>query len=418
MVSLNLKNNIEYSLLKNDNFLPTLIIAVEDDEQDSFLLPLTRKNRVIDNYNFLQSNNVLHEENIQYKRMCNHIKNKKKLTNRLSLLCRNITNFFFVTAGVLYLITPPTRKCIVRKTAFHPPERGRTYFLSTYYNDKENLIFKSANEAFGYENLILILPTLTKRENKFYKIYNQISRTTVKIIENKYKTKLVTLHCKCLYSNKVKKKSPYLIIFSQPNSSDLGCIMTSPFNFVDIADLLNVDVVAYDYSGFGLSESKPGEKELFGDIEAVYEYSCNELGYLPENIILLGYSMGTAVSIYLGSKINNIGGLILLAPFTSLLRILFKNPFKEKTNMLDQFVSVDHADKIKAKTLIIHGISDSIISVKHSMMIYKKLVNPVDPLWIDEGTHQSIFSDRTTWERIILYLNKELNLTDKWKNII
>uniref|UniRef100_A0A0N4Z970 Hydrolase_4 domain-containing protein n=1 Tax=Parastrongyloides trichosuri TaxID=131310 RepID=A0A0N4Z970_PARTI len=410
---------------ENEEEYPTLIIAVENQNQNEFILPLNSENEVTKEYKFLRKNNK--DENIvqmvEEPSKKRHISKdlddeesdgKLNYFNYIFSFYENVKCFVTSAARLLYVITPPTRKSIVRKAAFHPPKRGKNYFL-TNNSEHNNIIFKSAEEAHGYKNVILCLPTLVDRKYIAVDLFQQLLRTKVKIIETRLNTKIVTLLCKCLHSYRTNRKSPYLIILSQPNSSDIGSGMLTDPNFVDIADYLNLDVLVYDYSGFGLSQSKPGEKELFANIDAVYEYAVNGLKYQPKDIILLGFSIGTAVSVYLASRIKDIAGVILLAPFTSLLRVLFHKPKEVKTNIIDQFVTVDRIQKIKSKTLIIHGTNDSMVSIKHSIILFSKLKNPSKPLWLQGATHQSIYSEKSTWKRVKTFCRCELGTKDKWK---
>uniref|UniRef100_A0A0N4ZFM4 Hydrolase_4 domain-containing protein n=1 Tax=Parastrongyloides trichosuri TaxID=131310 RepID=A0A0N4ZFM4_PARTI len=433
MISLNPKKDIKNMKSKgssnqvNDDDIPTLVIVVEDNEQDDFILPLNCKSKLVKEYKFLQKDKAtesavqLVEDNTKKKPSDfisqYHLKYKNKCFEKVISFVEDVKYYTKVCFTFLYVITPPTRASIVRKAAFHPPTKLKNYFL-TNNSEHNNLVFKSAEEAHGHRNVVLCLPSIIEQRHIAVYLFQQILRTRVKIIENRLKTKIVTLLCRCVHSCKTNRKSPYLLIFSQPNSSDIGSGMLTDPNFVDIADYLNLDVLVYDYGGFGLSQSKPGEEELFADIDAVFEYACNGLKYQPKNIVLFGFSMGTAVSVYLASKINDLAGVVLLAPFTSLIRVLFQKPKEEKTSRIDQFVTVDRIDKVKAKTLIIHGTNDSMVSIKHSMILYSKLSDPATPLWLQGGTHQSVYCEKATWRRIKTFCKHELGLKEKWKEAV
>ncbi|VDK19310.1 unnamed protein product [Anisakis simplex] len=65
----------------------------------------------------------------------------------------------------------------------------------------------------------------------------------------------------------------WVVVFSQPNGSDLGCYLQSEgLNLRWLSDELDVDVYAYDYSGFGTSTGHASEKNIYSDIEAVYNH--------------------------------------------------------------------------------------------------------------------------------------------------
>lgn len=50
---------------------------------------------------------------------------------------------------------------------------------------------------------------------------------------------------------------------------------------------LRVNLIAYDYSGYGTSTGSPSEKSCIYDIESIYNLA-RELGYTPVNIIIYG----------------------------------------------------------------------------------------------------------------------------------
>lgn len=62
------------------------------------------------------------------------------------------------------------------------------------------------------------------------------------------------------------------------------------------SDLDNVHVMALDYRGYGPSTGEPSEPGLIVDGVAFLDYIMHDLGIPPENIIVQGQSLGTAVA--------------------------------------------------------------------------------------------------------------------------
>ncbi len=56
---------------------------------------------------------------------------------------------------------------------------------------------------------------------------------------------------------------------------------------------LGLDVLAYDYEGYGTSEGEPSERRLYEDIDAAYRYLTEVRGVPPERVILYGRSLGS-----------------------------------------------------------------------------------------------------------------------------
>lgn len=77
----------------------------------------------------------------------------------------------------------------------------------------------------------------------------------------------------------------YVIIYSHPNSTDIGLMLD---NYLDLAYNLKVNVIGYDYSGYGQSTGIPSDFDAIADIEAVYEFSIKGLGFKWNKIMLYG----------------------------------------------------------------------------------------------------------------------------------
>ena len=76
-----------------------------------------------------------------------------------------------------------------------------------------------------------------------------------------------------------------------------------------------------EYPGYGCY---PVSKTPFEDIEedalTVYDYLLNDLGFNHKNIIVFGRSLGSGPATLIASK-RNIGMLILMSPYTSLINV-------------------------------------------------------------------------------------------------
>uniref|UniRef100_A0A0R3RX91 Hydrolase_4 domain-containing protein n=1 Tax=Elaeophora elaphi TaxID=1147741 RepID=A0A0R3RX91_9BILA len=173
--------------------------------------------------------------------------------------------------------------------------------------------------------------------------------------------------------------------------------------------------MAFDYSGFGLSTGIPTERNVYHNMETVYQYLIEKIKAKPDEIILIGFSMGTAVAIHLASREKTpMAGLVLIAPFTSLFRILGQKPDSERTCCLDQFSSIDKVSQISCRTLICHGVKDMIVSINHSIALQSRLPNATNPFYLDEATHQGIYCERKMWDRVQQFLFHELDNYKKW----
>ena len=114
------------------------------------------------------------------------------------------------------------------------------------------------------------------------------------------------------------------ILFSHGNAEDLGMIYDW---FNDLARVLRVNIMAYDYTGYGKSNGAPCEENCYADIDAAYQYLLDVRRLQPEQIVLYGRSLGSGPSCFLAQKSakegKSVGGVILQSPLLSAYRVAF-----------------------------------------------------------------------------------------------
>ena len=123
-----------------------------------------------------------------------------------------------------------------------------------------------------------------------------------------------------------RKGAKITILFSHGNAEDLGMMYR---RMKEMAMSLCANVLAYDYTGYGLSTPHnvaPSEKMCYRNIEAAYHHLTEVMKIPPSEIVLYGRSLGSGPSCYLAKKTaekgNSVAGLILHSPFLSIYRIV------------------------------------------------------------------------------------------------
>lgn len=202
------------------------------------------------------------------------------------------------------------------------------------------------------------------------------------------------------------------ILYSHANAEDLGTV----YPWVKfLAKSLGVSVLAYDYTGYGLSQpADPSEENCFADIDAAYEYLTNQRRILPENIVLYGRSLGSGPSCYLAARTaeegNSVAGLILHAPFLSVFRVVLESGC---TLMGDKFPNVDFAPNIRCPVFIVHGTADRIVPFWHGQKLLKTVPSccRTKPLFIEGMGHNHVnFQLRPLFaERVRYYLENYIH---------
>ncbi|XP_044764855.1 alpha/beta hydrolase domain-containing protein 17B [Coccinella septempunctata] len=194
----------------------------------------------------------------------------------------------------------------------------------------------------------------------------------------------------------------FTILFSHGNAVDLG--QMSSF-YLGLGSRINCNIFSYDYSGYGISEGKPSEKNLYADIDAAWQALRMRYGISPENIILYGQSIGTVPTVDLASRYD-VGAVILHSPLMSGMRVAFPNT--KRTWFFDAFPSIDKVSKVMSPTLVIHGTEDEVIDFSHGLTIFEKCPRAVEPLWVEGAGHNDVELYNVYLERLKQFVSVEL----------
>ena len=123
-----------------------------------------------------------------------------------------------------------------------------------------------------------------------------------------------------------RKGAKITILFSHGNAEDMGMMYR---RMKEMAMLLCANVLAYDYTGYGLSTPEnvtPSEQMCYRNIDAAYNHLTKTMKISPSEIVLYGRSLGSGPSCYLAKKTadegQSVAGLILHSPFLSIYRIV------------------------------------------------------------------------------------------------
>lgn len=163
-----------------------------------------------------------------------------------------------------------------------------------------------------------------------------------------------------------------------------------------------------DYPGYGLSEGKTSDKTMFNTALKAYDYATS-LDYVDNNnIVVLGYSIGTGVSTYLASE-RTVNGLILVAPYDRALSLynyyvnIFYGPLKLLARY--KFDSISYAQKVNVTPLIITSYDDEVINYKLSLNLSRYFKYGSKILTLDNNVkHNDYFSQGEVLNSIYDYL--------------
>ncbi|MEM6403027.1 MAG: alpha/beta hydrolase, partial [Cyanobacteria bacterium P01_D01_bin.116] len=187
---------------------------------------------------------------------------------------------------------------------------------------------------------------------------------------------------------------------------DLGMIKPRMEQLRDIG----LNVLAYDYRGYGTSEGKPSEKNAYKDIDTAYKYLTQELNIPPQRIILFGRSVGGGSTIDLAAR-KPVAGLITESTFTS----IFKVRVPIKILPFDKFNNLKKIKNVKCPVLIMHGKMDEVVPFSHGEQLFKQAPEPKLSLWVEDANHNNF--PYAAGERYTNILKEFIELVDNNSSI-
>ena len=140
---------------------------------------------------------------------------------------------------------------------------------------------------------------------------------------------------------------------------------------------LGANVLLFDYRGYGKSTGHPTESGLYVDAQTCFDWLVNEKDIPPENIVLMGRSLGGAVAVELATS-NDCRGLIVESSFTSvpdMAQIVY--PWLPiKFIVRHKFASIDKIAEVKMPVLVLHSKADEMIPYAMGQRLYEATTAP------------------------------------------
>ena len=174
---------------------------------------------------------------------------------------------------------------------------------------------------------------------------------------------------------------------------------------------IGLNIIIFDYRGYGRSMGAPSEKGVYLDVAAVYDYIQARKDIDPARIIGYGTSLGGAVMIELATQ-RKLAGLIVESSFTSakeMARMIY--PFVPTILMSIKFDSVSKVSKINVPKLFLHSHEDEMIPFSMSQKLYEASAEPKEFI-VTYGGHNegALVSHPEIKHQLMRFLQKHLLL--------
>lgn len=135
---------------------------------------------------------------------------------------------------------------------------------------------------------------------------------------------------------------------------------------------LHCTVLVFDYRGYGKSEGSPSEAGVLADGRAARDWLAERAGTAPEDLVLMGRSLGTAVAVDLAAA-GGACGLVLYSAFPSMPEVAARHyPWLPvRWLMRTRFDSVSKIRRYHGPLLQVHGDDDEIITADLGRQLFE-----------------------------------------------
>ncbi|MEZ4273123.1 MAG: alpha/beta hydrolase [Myxococcota bacterium] len=162
-------------------------------------------------------------------------------------------------------------------------------------------------------------------------------------------------------------------------------------------------LATFAYRGYDGSQGKASERKLVADGLAVVKHLEKAYGVKPEQLVIVGHSLGSGIAAQVARKTRGkLRGLVLVSAYSSM------------ANLIDDIVPIipmgwafpDKYDTenviadVNAQVLLIHGKQDPLIPLSHSKLLHRKLKKRARLLIADNNGHNDIWQNAKVYKGI------------------
>lgn len=167
--------------------------------------------------------------------------------------------------------------------------------------------------------------------------------------------------------------SPQAVLFLHGNAGNISHRLDS----IKLFQELGLNVLIFDYRGYGRSEGSPDEEGTYLDARAAWGWLVDEAGFEPSSIVLFGRSLGGSIAAWLATQ-ERPGALIVESAFTSVpdmgQRLYPWLPVRWLARF--DYPTQRYVAEASCPVLIVHSREDDIIPFEHGQAIYESAPQP------------------------------------------
>lgn len=162
------------------------------------------------------------------------------------------------------------------------------------------------------------------------------------------------------------------LLFCHGNGGNIGGRLDSIRTFYK----MGLDVLLFDYRGYGDSTGTPTEDGTYRDAAAAWE-NLLARGRAAEDIVVFGRSLGGAVALWVGAN-KHPGAVVVESAFTSAPDMAARMfPFLPVRRFcLFKYESLEYISQLSCPVLVAHGINDQTVPFEHGKRLFEAAREP------------------------------------------
>jgi fermentation-respiration switch protein FrsA (DUF1100 family) len=222
------------------------------------------------------------------------------------------------------------------------------------------------------------------------------------------------LHAWFFAADKSSPRARFAVLFCHGNG---GNLTSRPGYYRAILDT-GVNLLTFDYRGYGLSDGEPSEPGTYADAGVAYHW-LRARGFVPEQILVWGESLGGGIASHLAAT-EPVGGLALQSTFTSIPDIgaeLFPwLPVKLISRI--RYDTQSRLPALKCPVVVLHSRADTTIRFHHGERNFAAAREPKAFVELGGDHNDALIANRAAYfagaERLVqLALEAEGKRTDE-----
>ncbi|MBP7737259.1 MAG: alpha/beta hydrolase [Spirochaetes bacterium] len=179
------------------------------------------------------------------------------------------------------------------------------------------------------------------------------------------------------------------ILFCHGNAGNISFLLDT----IRLFHGLKLNVLVFDYRGFGRSGGSATEEGTYRDVAAAWEYLVSFRKIDPGTIAVIGRSLGGPIAAWICQD-RTPGALVLEATFTRAADVALHHYPMAPGELLfgDTYNAGKYVTRVRCPVLVVHSPEDEIIPYDLGAKLFKKINGPKEFLMI-RGSHNNGFME-------------------------